>query len=281
MYAFERNGGLVGYSEWTWDSIYFPVVGCFRSGRLVAWATCNLSEIPGFEGPSRRCWFRMTVDAEVLALLRAGDRSVHLMRLEDGASIAAQQPVTPERVRPVQIADILASAKTVSASGLSGFAAYLTAPIAHQIHVLFLDILNRPPDPEAAQAYGRSLERGAYIFDLRAELMRSAEFMDRGVSVSDRIGSLITSAIWNDLRQCEPLGEDRRRLQQLRLSDYAGMSSLDFVKRLHVHCHGDEPDEGAAARLARDSEHHGRAHVTHLLMRDAANGGNFLELVDG
>lgn len=280
MYAFDRQGRLVGYARWPWDVLYFPQVGCFRSGRLQAVAECNLTPVLGLPGPAERCWFAMALDPDIKTLLEAGDPSVQIMRLEDGAVIAPMLPPEQDRSRTMRVEDLLTRSSNPAAYDLSGFVSFLTIPIAHKVAIVFLDMLGRMPDPEAHHSYGRQMAGGMSLFVLRRLLVESAEFRERTITSSERPGSLMTSALWKDFRTREVLAQRRQPLRQLKLAAYADASDEDFVSKLHVDIHGDLPAADAIASLASLAASQGRGHVAGLLVRDAALSGYFLELID-
>ena len=282
MFVVDRNNELVGYSEWPWDSLYAPVVGCFVDGRLQAIAVCDHEpqQKVRIGGPPHRIWFRMRVRTETREALEAGDKSAVLLRLEDGAPVprVGQDAEAEQRLRSVE--EIVSRAPAQQRVPLDGFETFIGAPASHRLDVTFLDYLNRLPDPVARVRYLDQMEQGMSILQVRNDVMNSEEFRERGLTISDRIGALITSPMWRTLEQFEPLGERRPRVREIRMSDYADMSDLDFVSAFHVECHGDEASEATRVGLAGLASARGRAIVASLFIRDAANGGQFLRVID-
>ena len=279
-YTLDRAGAVVGHSEWTWDFIYTPIVGCFINGRLEAWAECDREPLGGLQGPSSRCWFRMELGGDVHARLGAGDPSVRIKRLEDGRSLEADRPFEAMEIRRWRIEDFLAQDEQSGLIPLWGYIAFLAAPSAHKTDILFLDVLGRLPDPDGRRGYAEAVDRGVSLFDLRREMMRSEEFSARGVTISDRVGALMTSPIWNHLRPMEALGERRRGVPQLRLASYADHTDAEFVEQVYIDCHGHKPTADAVGEMTKNAELHGRRFVAGLLLRDASIGGNPMELLD-
>lgn len=282
MFVVDRNRELVGYSAWTWDSLYAPVVGCYHHGRLIAHAVCDQEwQDIGLDGPKQRWWFRMRVASDVRQALEDRDPAVRLLRMEDGEPVAFAGPPGRDASsrRAWRIEEFLSFTSRRDAR-LDGFTAFLSAPLLHQLDILFLDILNRLPDPEARAHYGERMESGESVFRLRGFLLDSEEFTNRRITVSDRVGSLITSSMWHDLAAAEALGTRRSPLRQLRMTDYAALSDEEFATRIHLDCHGDEPSDIARDNFAALAASEGRLLVASLLVRDAAHGGRFYDLVD-
>ena len=284
MYVLDRNKDIVGYSMWPWDDLYAPVIGLYRNGRLLSYAICDLlPQDVRLEGPGQRCWFRLRADQDARHALEDDDPSVRLMRMEDGVEIRPSGARAGERViRSRHAVDVFLSQTSVMGASLDGFASFLEAPLMHQLDIIFLDVLNRLPDPEARHHYGIALDTGGMsVLAARAIVMDSAEFRERNITISDRVGSLITSPLWHELREAEPLGERRTALPAIRMSRYAELSDEDFVRAIHADCHGDAPSDEATQRLAAIAGGQGRAEVATLLVRDAASVGAFLKVIDG
>lgn len=281
MYAIDRDGAVVGYSPWAWDPLYSPIVGCFRAGRLQTFAECHLRPVKGMAGPAQPCWFRMVLDPADRISLEFGDRSVQLMRLEDGLVIEPLDPPEMERVGQIRVEDFLIRSSGQGQIKLDGFPSFVSAPMMHRTMVLFLDLLGRLPDPTAAQGYTRAMEGGMSLFDVRREIMNSQEFRDRRISVSDRIGSLMTSGMWNELKRMEPLGERRRALPRFNMGLYVDLGDRAFARAAHLAIHGDEATEAALDGMVTQIELNGRHHLASLMIRDAAAGRRYLlELID-
>lgn len=278
-YTLDRAGAVVGFSEWAWDFIYTPIVGCFIDGRLAAWAECDREPLGGLRGPSSRCWFRMELGGDAQARLSAGDPGVRIKRLEDGRSLEADRPEATE-LRRWRVEDFLAQDEQSGSIPLWGYISFLAAPSVYKTDILFLDVLGRLPDADGRRGYTEAVDRGVSLFDLRREMMRSEEFSARGVTTSDRVGALMTSPIWNHLRPMATLGERRRGVRQLRLASYADRTDAEFVEQVYIDCHGDEPAADAVVEMTKNAELHGRRFVAGLLLRDASLGGNPMELLD-
>ena len=278
MYKIDRSGQVVGYSLWPWEPIYSGLVGCLQRGRLVAFAECSSLPQPDFAGPPQRCWFRMDVDDDVRSGLEIQNPAYKIVRLEDGRPLEAafELEAAPRRLR---VEDFLSRTPS-SQVRLDGFTAFLSSPAGHQVEILFLDFLGRPPDEEAKQGYQRAVLRGMSVFDVRAELLRSEEFQRRRITATDRVGALVTSPLWNTLRKSQPLNELRRTLRTVDLATYRLMSDDEFAHRVHLDCHGDDPSAGSRAELVKNVQTNGRFYVASLLARDASHGGNFVELLD-
>jgi hypothetical protein len=280
MFVVDRNKELVGFSHWLWDNLYAPVVGCFERGRLVTVATCNREpqRVP-LSGPRHRHWFRMRVKGELREAIETGDSSVVLLRLEDGAPIRqADRPVADMPF--LRVEDLMSRVSRQPHGALDGFPAFIKAPVRHQLDVVFLDYLNRLPDPQARDHYLAQMDLGMSILEVREHVMRGEEFWARGLTVSDAPGSLISSPMWKSLAAAEPLGLVRPNVRQIRVSAYAELSDEDFVRAAHRDCHGDEPSQDGIVGLSEATREHGRGFVASLLVRDAANGGIFYEFID-
>ena len=277
MYIFDRSREIVGYSVWPWDSIYTPVVGCFRDGRLVQTSACDLLPQQGMGGPRHAWWFRMRVDPDTRFRLESGDPSVRLMRLEDGAAVPAAFAVETEPHPLRRVEELVAHVAAVDVLPLVGFTGFVAAPVTHQLAVLYLDVLGRRVDEGGIASYLPRMELGMTIFQVRDEMMRSEEFRNREITVSSRVGSLVTSPIWNELRKAEPLGEWRRPLSKVRVSAYRDLDDDAFVRALHRDTHGHEADEAAVEWLLEGALDHGRDWIASVLVRDAAQGGVYTD----
>jgi hypothetical protein len=281
MFIIDARGYLVGFSFWEADPLYTPVVGLYVDNAIVAHAVCELPpQSTSLEGPHGRYWFRLDATVEQLERIELGDPAVKLLRMEDAAPIRLQRSRGTPSTRSIhRVEDFLTNAERPTAR-LDGFPKYLTAPLTHQLDVLFIDILGRRPDPGAKDEYLPRLRQGEKILDIRKVLMGSREFDERRLTISDRTGSLMTSSLWTLLAQTKPLGERRPLVRQLVLSDYATLADHDFVIAVHRDCHGDDPTEPTVVTLADIAATHGRREVVNLLRRDAATGGRFFDLSD-
>lgn len=276
MFIFDRSREIVGYSFWPYDSIYTPVVGCFRDGRMVAVSPCNLMPQSGpLPGPRHAWWFRMRVDPETRFRLESGDPSVKLLRLEDGAHVPPAFAVEADANPLRRVEELVSHTPATQPVALTGFASFAAAPVTHQLEVAYLDVLGRRTDPGAYDAYLPRMETGFTILQLRDELMLSDEFRNRHVAVSDRVGALITSPMWSELAASEPLGEWRRPLRRIRVSDYDGLDDDAFVRRLQSDCHGQEPHPSDMPWLLEVTRSEGREWLASVMVRDSAQGGTY------
>jgi len=277
MFIIDTNGDLVGYSVWEPDLLYAPLVGCYSDGRLVAVTASNLPpEDVQLAGPKRRCWFRLPVTEQVRDRLLDGDPAVKVLRTEDAAPIDMAHGRTPRPLRRVE--DFVTSASR-RANDLTGFAAFLGAPFAHQLDILFLDFLGRLPDPGARQHYMSQIKGGMSPLTLRNELLASLEFHNRQLTVSDRVGSLVTSPIWWQLAEAEPLDELRAQIPQLSIAELDGLSDRDFASRLLAACSRDEASDGELDEFEALCREQGRNAAAADLVRHAAGDGIFVSLV--
>lgn len=277
MYIFDRSREIVGYSVWPWDSIYTPVIGCYRDGRLVKVAPCALVPQPGMAGPRHAWWFRMRVDPDTRFRLESGDPSVRLLRMEDGVAVPPGFAIETEPNPLRRVEELVAHTGDGQAVPLTGFTGFVAAPATHQLSVLYLDLLGRNVDPSAIGSYLPRMEMGMTVLQVRDEIMESEEFRSRELTLSDRIGSIVTSPMWNTLRQAEPLGEWRRPLRAVRMSAYRDMDDDGFVRSLHRDCFGYDADEAAVAWLLDGAVTHGREWIATVLIRDAATGGTYTD----
>jgi len=269
MFIVDENREIVGYSAWPWDSVYTPMVGCFRDGQLVATAACDLLPQPGLDGPEHAWWFRIRVDRETTARLEQGDMAVRIMRLEDGVLLQPAFAVKPRGQRALRVEELVALGASADTTPLTGFTAFLKAPVAHQLGALYLDVLGRGIDPSGLAHYRTRLATGTSILQVRADLIRGGEFQGRSITVSSRIGSLITAPIWSELLEREPIGETQTPMPEIRLSRYRDLDDAAFIRALHRDCFGKEVDDGTAAWLT-DGIGKGREWVASVLVRDAA-----------
>jgi hypothetical protein len=276
MFILDENRELVGYSFWPWDSVYTPVVGCFVNGRLVETAPCDLLPQPGLDGAEHAWWFRMRVGADLGTRIEQGDSSIRIMRLEDGALLRPAFAVeAPERAL-LRAEELVTLASTVDAVPLTGFTAFLQAPLAHQLAILYLDVLGRQIDPSGHQAYLAELEAGMPILQLRGQMLRDSEFRGRNITLSNRLGSLLTSPIWTELLDADPIGEDRPSLATIRLSRYEQLDDEAFLRAFHQDCYGREVDDDTAAWMAAGIGK-GRAWIASVMVRDAARANIFTD----
>ena len=281
MFVIDRNRDLVGFSAWPWDKLYEPLVGCFQDGRLVARGVCDRDfQVVGIQGPLESCWFRMSAPPEVRLLLEQGDPSIVMVRLEDGALIPPARPTTFDRKRAARVEEFFGATSSNASIGLTGFASFLKAPLHHQVEVLYLDILGRKVDPPARAALMERLGDGESFLSIRRDLFLCDELMERGVRPSSKLGSLITSGIWNLLREGEPLGARWRTLPQVELSTYAHLSTEEFVRRLFDRCMMRSLDPKTHDRLTELADENGRTLVASIIVRDAASTGAFFDLTD-
>ena len=281
MFVTDRSREVVGFSRWPWDSLYEPLVGCFHDGRLVARAICDQGYQPvGLDGPLERWWFRMAVPPEVYLLLEQGHPSVVILRLEDAEPVRPARPIPYERTRAVRVEEFFSATSSQRHGGLTGFTIFLKAPLNHQLDVLYLDVLGRGVDPPARSALSERFDKGESVLSIRRELFMSGELMERDVRPSTRVGSLITSSLWDLLQAGGPLGARPRVLPRLALSDYADMTTAEFVTRVFGLCMARTPEPPTRQRLIELVEEHGRPFVTSIILRDAASTGAFFELTD-
>lgn len=273
MFTIDLNGDLVGYSIWDADPYYSPLVGCYSDGRLEHVAACDrLPERVGLDGPTQRCWFRMAVSSHARELLTAGDPRVRVLRCEDAMPLT-MAGATPQPVRHVD--DFLTIASR-SRTHLTGFPAFLAAPAIHQLDILFLDYLDRLPDPAAREHYLDKLNSGWTCLSLRSELLQSEEFRLRRMMVSRRLGALVTSPIWSLLDKAEALGETGVALREYRLSNDEQGSDDVFVASLRdLFCDTCKIDTEELQTYCRE---HGREALATMLIREAAVQGRFVVL---
>jgi hypothetical protein len=281
MFVIDAKGYLVGFSFWEADPIYTPVVGLYVDNAIVAHAACELPpQSTALDGPHGRYWFRLNATIEQMERIELGDPAVKLLRIEDATPIRFQRSRGALIAQPIhRVEDFLTNAEHPTAQ-LDGFPKYLTAPLAHQLDVLFIDILGRRPDPGAKAEYLPRLRQGETILGIRNILMSSKEFHERRLTISDRIGSLITSSLWTLFARNEPLGERRPSVNQMTIADYAALSDADFVIAAHRDCHGDDPTEPTVVDLSGIAATRGRREVIDRLRRDAATGGRYFDLSD-
>lgn len=281
MFAIDARGDLVGFSFWEADPLYTPVVGLYVDNALIAHAPCELPpQSVTLDGPHGRYWFRLNVTIEQLERIELGDPAVKLLRMEDATPIRLKRPRGAIITQPIhRVEDFLTNAEHPTAR-LDGFPKYLTAPLTHQLDILFLDILGRLPDPAARAEYLPRLRQGQTSLEIRKILMGSEEFQRRRLTISDRVGSFITSSLWTLFAQSEALGERRPSVRQIVMSDYTALSDSDFVIAAHRDCHGDDPTEPTVEDLAGIAGSRGRREVIDMLRRDAATGRRFFDLLD-
>jgi hypothetical protein len=284
MFAISPGGELVGYSEWPWDRLYAPVVGCFASGRLQAIAVCD--EEPqrvGLKGPPIRCWFRMRVAPDILRKLTAEDPDVQLGRLEDGAPVkraGGQGAVTPDRSRLIRVEDLLSGGEAFRPTTLDGFPTLLTAPVPQQVDCMYLDILGRPVDPGGYGNYGVQVENGQLsLLQLRKALMASEEFVNRRVTIAERVGALVTSHMWLEFSSLDSPGQRFRPLPAFRISDYASLDTEGFVSICYELLLSRVVDPVGMAHYSYMAENEGRLAVAVELSREAAHRGVFLDVM--
>jgi hypothetical protein len=276
MFILDERRDVVGYSSWPWDSVYTPVVGCFEDGRLVETATCDLLPQPGLDGPEHAWWFRMHLDPALTAKIERGDTSVRIMRLEDGILLQPAFPVAAADQAVLRVEELVARASTVGAVALTGFTAFLRTPLSHQLSILYLDVLGRQIDPGGHATYLARLEAGMSILQLRAQVLRDGEFRGRHITMTNRLGSLLTSPIWTEIVDAEPVGAERPVLPEIRLSRYRDLDDQAFLRALHRDCFARDVDEGTATWFA-DSIGKGREWVASVLVRDAARANIFTD----
>lgn len=281
MFFIDYRGYIVGFSFWEADPLYTPVIGLYVDNVFVAHAICELPpQSTLLEGPHGRYWFRLDATVEQLERIENGDPAVKLLRMEDAAPIRLRRLQGKSITQSIhRVEDFLTNSERTQAQ-FDGFPKFLHAPLAHQIDVLFIDILGRSPDPGAKDEYLTRLRQGEEVLSIRKILMNSDEFRSRRLNISDRIGSLITSGMWKVFAKSEPLGKIRPYVRQLALSDYADLLDRDFVFSAHRDCHGDDPSESTVINLIKIVSNNGRREVINLLRRDAAIGGRFFDLSD-
>lgn len=285
MFTITPGGELVGYSEWPWDRLYTPVVGCFQAGRLQTYALCNQEPQPAsLRGPPLRYWFRMRLAADLLRRLLEQDADVRLIRLEDGMPVnRAPQGDSgePDGSRLVRVEELLSGGEARRPATLDGFPILLTAPIPQQVDCVYLDILGRPVDLGGYANYGGRVESGDMsLLDLRDMLLESEEFANRRIGVSERVGSLMTSHMWRELSRLESPGQRFRALTPFRICDYDDVDAGTFVSACYTLLLGRVADPTGLAHYSYMSEQEGRLAVAIELSREAAHRGVFLNVVD-
>lgn len=280
MFVIDRTGEIVGYSRWPWDSLYAPAVGCFNRGRLVE---VTIADLPwqevGLHGPLERWWFRMRLDPDLVRALEEGEPEIRLMRLEDAKEIGYTVDNADDSDRLLRVEALLSATSNDRNESLTGFTDFLEAPQDHQIEVIYRDILGRKPDEPGMQSFRRGLASGQSILDRRRDALLSSEFRGRDVRASDRVGSMLTSPLWTLLAGNEPLGEKRRSLRTVRLSDYDEVSDLEFVSRFHELVQQRPAGGASEVRLEELAVEHGRPSVASIVLRDAASAGLFWRLL--
>lgn len=227
MHAILASDEAVGFLPWSWDTVYQPLIGCFADGALIASGSCAqppeaMSEPaslrlanriaqrlrraarlppslgrPPIAGPSEAVWFRIPLPAQVAHRLRAGDPTVRLERLEDGAPCPAQGEPCARSSVDVTVEDLLAGFPGPSSEALDGFAAFMTLPPLHQLEVVFMEYLRRLPEAEGRHVYLPRMESGEMTaLGLRNILVQSNEFKARRIGHGSRLGAGLVSNIW-------------------------------------------------------------------------------------
>lgn len=285
MFVVRPGGELVGYSEWPWDRLYAPVVGCFYAGRLQTFAICNQEPQRGsLKGPAIRCWFRMKLAADLLRRLLEDDPDIRLIRLEDGVPVSrAGQNRSSETDGSalVSVEALLSGGEARRPARLDGFPLLLGAPVVQQVDCLYLDILGRPVDPAGYASYGVGVVNGDMsLLALRDALLESEEFANRGITVSERVGSLITSHMWHELSRLESPGQRYRPIPPFAIRDYATMDTEAFVTACYDLLLARPVDPTGLAHYAYMAEQEGRFAVATELSREAAHRGVFLNVVE-
>jgi len=280
MFLLTVGGEAVGYSEWPWDRLYAPAVGCFARGRLRHIGICNLPpQRVGLEGPDSRSWFRMALEPELLEELAGGNPAYRIARLEDASTVpnAARAAAAPSG----RVEDLLALGEGPRRVALDGFPAFLTAPEPHQLDILYMDILGRAPDPVGREAYLNKMRTGAFdLLKVRDELLESEERQRRNVTLGDRLGSLLTSHLWRQLAAYGSPGKRWRELPRFRVGDYRGLSTEDYVGAVYELLLRRPADPQGLAHYAHVAERDGRFSVAWELSREAAHAGVFIQVVD-
>lgn len=283
MYVISPGGELVGYSEWPWDRLYTPVIGLFWRGRLQAFAPCDQEpQKVSLKGPAIRCWFRLRPSPDLLARLLQHDPEVRLARLEDGSVVKRGGQVgSLDPTRLVRVEEMLSGGETSKPAQLDGFAAFLGAPVGQQMECLYLDYFGRALDSGGFGHYGNKVVSGELsIIAVRNALMLSEEWINRGVTLGERVGSMLTSHMWCELSGLQAPGQRFRSLPTFRIRDYDALGGEGFVEACYELFLERPVDPIGLAHYVLMSETNGRLAVAVELSREAAHRGVFLNVVE-
>ena len=279
MYIVTRDGSVVGFSQWPWDHLYTPVMACFVNGRFHTHTACDLPpQTVGLRGPATRCWFRLKLERDLVQRLEDGDPLVRLARLEDGAPVEradqSRTPVSHGRVEELVSIGFGGRAK------LDGFAAFLAAPPSFKADTFYLDYLKRMPEPSGRSDLVTDLNSGMSVFDIRDRFLSSHEFRQRGVGMSDGVGSVITSPLWTDLIRYDTPGEQIRPIRTFRVDEHGDLSPQDYVALVCGLMLERKPDPAEAIRYEAMTGPGGRLAVAREISREAACKGAFFQIAN-
>jgi tetratricopeptide (TPR) repeat protein len=175
---------VIGWAFLSSDLHHTALVSVFRQGMLVAAGLANRTRPAGWSIGPEKYWYE----------IRLGFREPELAKLifqrgEDG--VLSPNPLADDHA--LNFADLLNADAFVGRESNQPVTTQLSNLSASAIiHIYFLDYLGRPPDAHGLAVYQQSLERGwMSVDDFRSSLLRSDEFRNRRVRVSDRLGQSV------------------------------------------------------------------------------------------